>query len=121
VHAVTPIDVSTSSAGIENPYIADSERHIIADAFQNLAHAVLLRKDLEAEKRRANENLFGWAFSGNNADIGNAKSISPDLNALFGINMNSPLMSPVKHISAEGHLQIAMVLFAQVALQDSPL
>src|SRR5579862_7421163 len=89
VYAGSVVDVSAMGEGVQHPYVMDSKGQVIADTLEHVFHPIVFREDLDAKEWRVSEDLFRGTPAEENADIGNAKSVLLDLNALFRIDPNT--------------------------------
>ena len=79
-------------------------------------HPVFGGKNFHAEEGRSGKD-FLFRAAQDDAEIRDAEPIGARLHALFRVNLNAPVLSSREKVRSQRDLHIAMISFAQIALQ----
>jgi len=105
-------------SGIDEPHVSHAEGQVIVDAFLHLRHPIVLGENLDTEKWRRGEDLLGRLLAAHHTDVRNPESSGFDLDSLFGNHMNAKLVTAIVKIGAHYHLQLAVIPFTHIPLQE---
>src|SRR5262249_17483032 len=92
-------DLSAPGPRIQEPDIGNAQGQVVVNALQNLGHAIVFGKNLDAEEGRPPENQLGWIVALNHAHIRYAETIGLHLDTLLRDYADSPLLFAADQIS----------------------